>query len=221
MSTAQVIPIPVTPLDQNCSLLIVTTDSGEKSAVLVDPGGDCDRVVQACQNHQVHPEAIWLTHSHFDHCGGVAKVLEHFNVPLFGHRAEATFRQSVLQVCEMYGLRGSGMENCPEPTNYLEGGEVLSLGDVAFDVLFTPGHSPGHLCFYGKEFEVLIGGDALFAGSIGRTDLPGGDHQQLLQSIERELMVLPDQVVVYPGHGPTTTIGRERLSNPFVGREAS
>lgn len=191
-------------------------DPETKGAVVVDPGGDAPEILEALSGHGATIEAIWLTHSHLDHCGGVADLLAKDEVPLFGHPIEAEMRSRVEQIAMMYGLPPGQMKNCPEPDNELVGGETLSFGGRSFQVRFTPGHSPGHVVFYCAEEGVLLAGDTLFAGSIGRTDLPGGNHEQLLDSISQQIYSLPDETRVLSGHGPDTTVGVERRTNPFV-----
>lgn len=204
----------VTAFAQN-SRLIVCTETNQ--SVLVDPGGEPEVLLELVKKSGSKLEGIWLTHSHVDHCGGVAEILRSSpGLPLLGHRDEQMFRGNVLKICQMYGLPADGMQNCPEPSQYLLGGERIRVGNLEFEVLFTPGHSPGHLCFLHRPSGTLLAGDTLFAGSIGRTDLPGGDHELLLQSIESEIMALPDAVKVLSGHGPDTTVGAERRSNPFL-----
>ncbi|NDC38324.1 MAG: MBL fold metallo-hydrolase [Proteobacteria bacterium] len=204
----------VTAFSQNSRVLLCTQTA---QAVIVDPGGDPDTLLQLLTRTGATLTAVWLTHSHVDHCGAVAELLERFpKVALLGHRDERALRENVLRICQMYGLPADGMRNCPEPTQYLSGGETIRVGNLEFEVLFTPGHSPGHLCFLHRPSGTLVAGDTLFAGSIGRTDLPGGDHQLLLDSIESKIMTLPDEVRVLSGHGPDTTVGAERRSNPFL-----
>jgi hydroxyacylglutathione hydrolase len=210
--------IPVTLFDQNARVL-ACSNTGE--AVIVDPGGDSEKIVQVIEEKKLQCSAIWLTHSHLDHCAGVAALLEVFKVPLIGHREEAPLRARVTAIAGMYGLPAGEWPNCPEPTQYISGGETLTIGSVTARVLYTPGHSPGHVSFYFEQDGVVVSGDALFAGSIGRTDLPGGNHDQLLASIRRELLSLPDSTRVLSGHGPDTTIGAERASNPYVGKLGS
>lgn len=210
----EIITIPVTPFVQNCRLLIDSQVG--PGCVLVDPGGDAELILSEIANRQLTLESIWLTHSHLDHCGAVSEILKHGRVDLMAHPDEEILRSKVEDLCTMYGIAGAKMKNCPEPTVYLKGEETLTFAGHFFRVLFTPGHSPGHLCFYCKESADLIAGDTLFQGSIGRTDLPGGDHRQLINSIRSEILSLPDQTKVLPGHGPDTTVGVEKRSNPFL-----
>jgi glyoxylase-like metal-dependent hydrolase (beta-lactamase superfamily II) len=146
----------------------------------------------------------------------VAAVKRATNATLYAHPAESVMRREVRSIATMYGIPAGDFEPCPEPEVALVGGEELSVGGVPFAVRFTPGHSPGHLSFYSSMLGVVIGGDTLFQGGIGRTDLPGGNHEQLLSSIVRELLSLPDPTRVLSGHGPETTIGEERVYNPFL-----
>lgn len=205
--------LEVTPFAQNCRVL---WRPGSSDAVVVDPGGDVDQVTGLLARENLQCRQIWLTHSHLDHCGGVRALRNSTGATFFGPEGEGEMRANLLTICDMYGLPRSGMDNCPEPDVPLRGGEVLEIGTHKFTVLFTPGHSPGHLCFYSDELKVILAGDTLFAGSIGRTDLPGGEHETLLHSIRTQILTLPDETSVMPGHGPTTTVGRERLSNPFL-----
>jgi hydroxyacylglutathione hydrolase len=204
---------PVTEFQQNCRIL---WQSGHPSALVVDPGGDGDRIIQFLQRENLTCSEIWLTHSHLDHCGGVACLLKQYPVALLGHPIEREFRLRVNDVKAMYGIVSSSMENCPEPTRYLEGGEEVEFQGTKFSVLFTPGHSPGHLCFYAAEEKFLLAGDTLFAGSIGRTDLPGGDFKTLKKSIVEKILTLPDDTRVLSGHGQDTLVGTERRTNPFI-----
>lgn len=210
----------VTPFDQNARILFC---SESKEAVIVDPGGDADVIISAVKEEGLTCKAVWLTHSHLDHCGAVASIVKEFQVPLFGHPFEKDLRQAVLTIVSLYGIPPHGWENCPEPTTYITGGEELVVGKLKAKALFTPGHSPGHISFYFENEKIVVSGDALFAGSIGRTDLPGGNHATLLKSIEEKLLSLPDETKVLSGHGEDTTIGAERKSNPFlsgIGRRA-
>lgn len=209
----KIVPIEVTPLGQNARILF---SSETHKARVVDPGGDVALILNHLDTLHARCEEIWLTHSHFDHCGGVALLKEATGAVLKAHRIENVMRSHVEQIVELYGLPKDGMRNCPEPDEYIDEGDVLSLDGYTFQVLHTPGHSPGHLCFYQKREGILIAGDTLFNLSIGRTDLPGGDHETLFRSLEEKILVLPDATQVLPGHGPDTTIGFEKKNNPFL-----
>lgn len=209
----EVITVPVTVFSQNARVLWC---SETKEGVLVDPGGDSDLLSGTCDGAGVRVTAIWLTHAHLDHCAGVAALLKRYSVPLVAHPDERMLRERIPDIARMYGLPADEWPACPEPTHAVRGGEELRMGNVRAQVLFTPGHSPGHVSFYFPADSVVVSGDALFCGSIGRTDLPGGDHAQLLASIKRELLRLPDETKVLSGHGEDTTIGAERRENPFL-----
>lgn len=227
--------ICVTPFQQNARLII---DDESLDAAVVDPGGDVPLILQTIKKHDVSVKAIILTHSHIDHVGGVTALLkalseaDPFVSPkLFAHRAEADFRSSVSQQALYFGLSPEEFLNAPEPDVYVEDGSEILIGNLVAKILFTPGHSPGHVAIFfdGESIKktssprnpnaktpVLISGDALFAGSIGRTDLPGGNYFQLLESIKHKLLTLPGETIVKSGHGPDTTIERERRTNPFL-----
>lgn len=209
----EIINLEVTPFSQNARILIA---GDKKSAVVIDPGGEPERILKALTSRGATCKEIWLTHAHLDHCGGVAPLIEATGAELLAHAGESQLRSNVEYVCQMYGVPPGLMVNCPEPDRTIDGGDVLELGDDRFEVLFTPGHSPGHVCFYHRESGTLIAGDTVFAGSIGRTDLPGGDHRLLLKSIQSAILSLPDETVIMPGHGPDTTVGEERRTNPFL-----
>ncbi len=209
----QTIDIPVTLFQQVCRIVY---DSGTNEGVLVDPGGEAGRIIGVLQEKQIKCRGMWLTHSHLDHCGAVAELREKTGIKLFAHPAEKELRMSVLFYASMFGVPPDSMRKCPEPDILLNGGESLSVGSHNFEVLFTPGHSPGHLCYYSREDKLLLSGDLLFAGSVGRTDLPEGSHEVLMSSIRHTILRLPDDTVVLPGHGHSTTVGEERRSNPFL-----
>lgn len=207
-----IVQLTVTPFAQNCRLLI---DDSARSAVVVDPGGEPERILAELSGRKLKLSEIWLTHSHLDHCGGVRSLKAATGAALLGHPVEAMMRANVVRIAAMYGIP-SGFEDCPEPDRFISGGEELSFGGATFKVLFTPGHAPGHVCFYDVAGKTLLAGDTLFSGSIGRTDLPGGDADLLLESIGREILTLPDDTRVLSGHGDDTTVGKERRSNPFL-----
>ncbi|MBN8550053.1 MAG: MBL fold metallo-hydrolase [Deltaproteobacteria bacterium] len=209
----QVRSLVVTPFAQNCRII---ADAQSKTAVVVDPGGDVPLIEAELQKLGCRCVEIWLTHSHLDHCGGVAALKQKTNAQLIAHPGEREMRAHVRDICAMYGLPAGEMQDCPEPERELVGGEVLSFGGQDFRVLFTPGHSPGHVVFYQPELKILLAGDTLFQGSIGRTDLPGGDYDTLMGSIHSKILSLPDDTRVLPGHGDETTVGIEKRSNPFL-----
>lgn len=205
--------VVVTPFMQNARIL---TCEETKATVIIDPGGEPDKIIDELHGRDLSCSQIWLTHSHLDHCGAVLPLMESLGVPLVAHPAEEAMRSQVRGIAQMYGLPASEWFDCPEPSIAIHGGEVLSLGKLHAEVLFTPGHSPGHVSFYFRSEKVLVSGDALFAGSIGRTDLPGGDHKTLIKSIKEKILTLDDDVRVLSGHGDDTTVGEERRNNPFL-----
>jgi hydroxyacylglutathione hydrolase len=208
---AKALTIPVTPFQQNCTLLWC---EATKRAVVIDPGGDLPDIERAIAEAQVSVDKIWLTHGHVDHVGGAAELKAKLNVPIEGpHRDDRYLLDHVVDTARMFGI--DGVANVT-PDRWLEEGERVEVGDLTFDILHCPGHSPGSVAFINAAQGLAIVGDVLFAGSIGRTDLPGGDHRQLLKSIRDKLLPLDDDVTVLSGHGPVTTIGRERATNPFI-----
>ncbi|WP_416358332.1 MBL fold metallo-hydrolase [Aureimonas phyllosphaerae] len=204
--------VPVTPFQQNCCILY---DDGEKSAVVVDPGGDVERIETAVKRLGVTVEAIWITHGHIDHAGGAMDLKDALGVEIVGpHRADEMLLGRLEDQARMFGLPGT-FRNCT-PDRWLEDGDVLTLGPHRFEVIHAPGHAPGHVVFFQREARFLHAGDVLFAGSIGRTDLPGGDHAQLLATIRDKILPLGDEVGFICGHGPGSRIGVERRTNPFL-----
>ena len=202
--------IPVTPLQQNCTLLWCTATN---KAALVDPGGDLPKLHAAIRQTGVTVEKILLTHGHIDHCGQAGMVAQELGVPIEGPQEEDRFWIARLEDDgRSYGIEAKSFE----PNRWLEQGDSVSVGELTFAVHHCPGHTPGHVVFHHPESKLAIVGDVLFAGSIGRTDFPRGDHQALLDSIVRELWPMGDDTVFLPGHGPASTFGRERQSNPFV-----
>ncbi|WP_166368766.1 MBL fold metallo-hydrolase [Psychromonas sp. SA13A] len=207
----KIVVIPVTPYQQNCSLVICETT---KKAAVVDPGGEVERIISAIKNHQVTVDKIILTHGHLDHVGGTEPLMQRLNVPVIGPEKEDAFWLETLE-------QQSQMFSFPKtssflPTQWLQEGDVIEVGDIKLDVLHVPGHTPGHVALFDANSKQIIVGDILFNGSIGRTDFPRGDHGQLISGIKQKILTLPEETVVFPGHGPTTTIGREKVSNPYL-----
>ncbi len=207
----QVRIIPVTPLQQNCSLLF---HAETKRACLVDPGGDADRLMQALDQLGLTLTRMWLTHGHLDHAGAAAELRERTGVAVEGpHRDDQFWLDQIEDNAKRYGI--ADLRNVT-PDRYFQDGETLEFEGVAFRVSHTPGHTPGHVVIHNTEMKVAFVGDVLFAGSIGRTDFPRGNHQQLIDSITQKLWPLGDDITFVPGHGPLSTFGRERQTNPFV-----
>ena len=203
--------IPVTPFSQNCTLLWCTKT---KKAVFVDPGGEADKLLDAAKQQHLDVEAIWLTHGHLDHAGGAADIKQALGVPILGpHKEDAFWLQGIEDQARMYGL--SGLRVC-HPDRWLEHGDTLQLGELTFSVVHTPGHTPGHVVIYNTDLQLAFVGDVLFAGSIGRTDFPRGDFDTLIRSITTQLWPLGAGMQFVPGHGPMSTFGHERATNPFV-----
>ena len=196
----------VGPLQENCW---VVRGEGDR-AVVVDPGDEAERLIAATDGLAV--EAILLTHTHFDHVGAVAALARHTGAPVHCPEIEV----DVLRNINSYVFPGYGPFEPYDPEETVRGGERLTLAGVDIDVIFTPGHSPGHVSYSIPDEQVLLDGDVLFQGSIGRTDLPGGDPRTLLESIATLLNTLPDDTRVLPGHMGDTTLGRERATNPFL-----
>jgi hydroxyacylglutathione hydrolase len=197
----------VGPFQENCYLLL---DEDTSRAVLIDPGDEGDALVAAVAATGATLDAIWLTHAHLDHVGGVAAILRQWPVPVYLHAADLPLLELAPRSAVAYGVP---FEPPPPPDHSLAEGDRLSCGALSFDVFHAPGHAPGHVVIHGHG--VAFVGDCLFAGSIGRTDLPLADGRQLEQALVR-IAALPGPTVVYPGHGDATTIAEERASNPFL-----
>ncbi len=202
--------IVVGPLGVNCFIMGCEQTN---QALVVDPGGDADRILAKIQEYGLTVAGIINTHGHFDHVGGNRQMIEASGAPLWIHSADAPMLSRVAQVSSMYGLSG---ENSPDADRFLTDGTFISFGNCSVKVIHTPGHTPGGCCLYIEPEQTIITGDTLFADGVGRTDLPGGSHDQLVMSIKTRLFVLPDQVVAWPGHGPSTTIGHEKRHNPYL-----
>ena len=202
--------IPVTPLQQNCTLLWCTETM---LGAFVDPGGDLDRLKAAAAQAGVTIEKILVTHGHIDHCGSAGILAAELGVPIEGPHRDDIFWISRLEDDGMrYGVPGKQFE----PDRWLEDGETVTVGKLVFDVRHCPGHTPGHIVFHHPASKLAMVGDVLFQGSIGRTDFPRGNHQQLLDSITNRLWPMGDETHFVPGHGPMSTFGHERATNPFV-----
>jgi hydroxyacylglutathione hydrolase len=202
--------IPVTPFQQNCSLI---WDDASKRAAVVDPGGDLPRILGAIEETSAAVEKIVLTHGHIDHAGGAAELKERLGVPIEGpHREDKYLLDRLAETG-----RGYEMDARPvTPDRWLEEGDALAVGDLMFDVLHCPGHSPGSIVFINRGEPFAIVGDVLFRGSVGRTDLPRGDHAALIRAIKEKLLPLGDEIAFLCGHGPMGTFGEERETNPFL-----
>jgi len=199
--------LTVGPLEENCYLVI---DESTNRAVLIDPGDEPERILEALHDSGATLESIWLTHAHFDHVGGLAGVLLAHPVPVHMHPLDQPWHARAVDSALRYGF----VIDAPPPADRaLAEGDRVSVGTQTLSVMHVPGHAPGHVAFYNED--LVFGGDCLFAGSIGRSDLEYGDRETLDASVAR-IIALGDELTVYPGHGPATTIGRERRTNPFV-----
>lgn len=203
--------VPVTAFAQNCTILKCNKTS---KAAIVDPGGDIDRILEQMQAMGVTPEKILLTHAHIDHAGGTAELARTLNLPIEGpQEGDLFWIQGLPQQSAMFGF--PAVETFT-PDRWLNDNDTVTVGEVTLQVIHCPGHTPGHVVFYSPDDQLAIVGDVIFQGSIGRTDFPKGNHAELVASIREKLFPLGDDVTFIPGHGPESTFGAERRSNPFV-----
>jgi len=207
----QVITIPVTPYAQNSRIVICTQTN---QAVVIDPGGDTDKIITALNDRQLDLKAIWLTHGHLDHVGGADALRKYFNVQIIGPQKDEDFWfENLPMQAQMFGFA----QITPfYPDIWLNHDDVVSVGKLSFVVKHCPGHTPGHIVFYQAQHETVIVGDVIFKGSVGRTDFPKGDSKQLIESIKAHILTLPDNTKILSGHGSDTTVGFEKQTNPFV-----
>ncbi|WP_413734460.1 MBL fold metallo-hydrolase [Sodalis sp. RH21] len=203
--------IPVTDFSQNCTL-VWCDKTGE--AALVDPGGEAARLISEVAQRPVTIKQILLTHGHLDHVGAAAELAAHYGVPIVGpHQEDAFLLAGLPEQSRMFGL-----EDCQPftPDRWLAEGDEVSVGEERFEVLHCPGHTPGHIVFYNQDAHIILMGDVLFYGGVGRSDFPRGNHQDLISSIRTKLLPLGDDIAFIPGHGPMSTLGHERQTNPFL-----
>jgi glyoxylase-like metal-dependent hydrolase (beta-lactamase superfamily II) len=206
--------VPVTPFQQNCTLI---WDPATGTGAVVDPGGDIDLIQQAIAEVGMKPEKILLTHGHIDHAGGAAELKERLKVPVEGpHEADRPLLDALEAQGQAYGMEARAVT----PDRWLSEGDTVTVGGHRFEVLHCPGHSPGSVVLVNRAQRFALVGDVLFQGSIGRTDLPYGDHKALINAIRTKLLPLGDEFAFICGHGPTSTIGHERRTNPFIAEDA-
>jgi glyoxylase-like metal-dependent hydrolase (beta-lactamase superfamily II) len=203
--------IPVTPFQQNCTLL---WDPATMVGAVVDPGGDLEFIEQAIAEVGMKPEKVLLTHGHIDHAGGAAELRERLGVPIEGpHEAERPLLDALAEQGQAYGMLAA---RAVTPDRWLAEGDKVTVAGHTFDVLHCPGHSPGSVVLVNRAQKFALMGDVLFRGSIGRTDIPYGSHKELMSAIRNKILPLGDEFAFICGHGPTSTIGQERRTNPFI-----
>lgn len=208
---AGAIIVPVTLFEQNC---IIIWDEPSKKAAVIDPGGDVPRILEAIKQTGASVEKIWLTHGHIDHVGGADELREKLKVPIEGpHAGDKFLLDNVVSSGARFGM--TGVRDFA-PDRWLNDGDEVSIGDLRFEILHCPGHSPGSVVYFNRAMRFAAVGDVLFSGSIGRTDLPGGSHSTLINSIKNKLLPLGDDVGFVSGHGAGSSFGQERMNNPFL-----
>lgn len=206
----EILLMPLGPLQTNCYLVACEET---KQAAVIDPAWEGKRIAQEARQRGYTITHILLTHSHFDHVGGLAELKQETSAPIYIHEDAIPMLRHAPQTAAMWGLK---VPEPPEAEERLAEGDTLSVGNLQFEVLYTPGHAPGHVSFYLPEDDACFDGDVLFQQGIGRTDLPGGDHQTLMHTIREKLFALPDETRIFSGHGSPTTIGDEKRLNPFL-----
>jgi len=208
--------LPVTPFEQNCTLFWCDETL---QAVVIDPGGDIEKIQQAISDKKLILNKVLLTHGHIDHVGATKDIADYYTVPIEGpHKEDDFWIKQIPQQVQRFGFAEAKMFT---PDHWLEQGDTINVGNEILEVYFCPGHTPGHLVFFHRSSQLAQVGDVLFSGSIGRTDFPRGDHATLIKSIRETLFPLGDEVRFIPGHGPMSTFGAERLSNPYVSDAAN
>ena len=207
--------VVVGPLQCNCSIL---GDEDTREAIVVDPGDEVERILAVLKKHRLQAKTIINTHAHFDHVGSCADLKEVTGAAIWLHRADLSIYETAPRQAQMFAEYGVDPVRVTPVDQFIRDGDGLQVGKLAAQIIHTPGHTPGSLSLHlpGSARDLLLAGDTLFQGSIGRTDLPGGDFDQILKSIKDRLLRLDDETEVWPGHGPRTTIGRERRTNPFL-----
>ena len=202
--------IPVTPFEQNCSVIWCNKT---KLAAVVDPGGELEKITSFIKQEELELDKILITHAHLDHAGGTAELARNTGVPIIGpHKGDQFWIDAMPEQCQRFGFDGESFT----PDQWLEHGDTVSLGDLLFDIAHCPGHTPGHVVFIEKSQEFAAVGDVIFKGSIGRSDFPQGNQADLVNSIRQRLFPLGDNIHFIPGHGPMSSFGEERQTNPFV-----
>lgn len=207
----QILVVPVTEFQQNCSIIY---DDQSLEAIVLDPGGEAEKIAAEAKRLGVTVQAIWLTHGHLDHAGGAEALKKILDVQIIGpHEADKMLLDNIVTVAAGYGV--TGMQNA-QPDRWLSEGDTVSVGPHQFEIIHTPGHAPGHVIFVNHQEKLILMGDVLFQGSIGRTDLPGGNHQQLMDSIANKILPLGDELKFVCGHSPSSTLGQEKATNPYL-----